>query len=220
MSSYARLRSSALELFASRGFQATGIRELAAASGLSLATLYHYMDSKEDLLVRLMRESLERLIAEARTALADVRSPVEGLAALTLTHVLAHGLRRTQTVVVDTELRSLGEENRKAIVTLRDEYEDLWREQLAHGEESDTMTVPDARVTRLALLEMCTGIAYWYSEGGELGLDQVAALHADLVLAQVQARGGAHSLRLDDLDLPPITWYRELITGGSSTSVT
>lgn len=127
MSSYARLRSTALELFASRGFQATGIRELAAASGISLATLYHYMDGKEDLLVRLMRESLGRLIDDARTVLAKVNSPIEGLAALTIMHVLAHGLRRTQTVVVDTELRSLGKENRDIIVALRDEYEELWR---------------------------------------------------------------------------------------------
>ncbi|MFI8090417.1 TetR/AcrR family transcriptional regulator [Streptomyces sp. NPDC086080] len=211
MSSYARLRSTALELFASRGFQATGIRELAAASGISLATLYHYMDGKEDLLVRLMRESLGRLIDDARTVLAKVNSPVEGLAALTIMHVLAHGLRRTQTVVVDTELRSLGKENRDIIVALRDEYEELWRLQLAGGSASGTMTVPDARVTRLALLEMCTGVAYWYSDTGELGLDQVATIHADLVLAQVEARQEQGRIRLTDLDLPPITWFRELV---------
>jgi len=65
VSSYPRLRASALELFASRGFQATGIRDLAAASGLSLATLYYYMSNKEELLFSLMSESLERLQDDA-----------------------------------------------------------------------------------------------------------------------------------------------------------
>ncbi|GAA1909905.1 TetR/AcrR family transcriptional regulator [Streptomyces sodiiphilus] len=212
MSSYARLRSSALELFASRGFQATGIRDLAAGAGLSLATLYHYMDRKEDLLVRLMRESLVRLNTDARLVLAQVGSPVQRLAALTLLHVLAHGLRRTETVVVDRELRSLDEENRAAVVALRDEYEELWARQLAEGTASHTMSVPDTRVARLALLEMCTGVAYWYSDNGPLGLDEVAVVHADLVLAQVQARQGAERVSLADLDLPPVAWFRDLVT--------
>ncbi|MFP8887160.1 TetR/AcrR family transcriptional regulator [Streptomyces mangrovi] len=212
MSSYARLRSSALELFATRGFQATGIRDLAAGAGVSLATLYHYMDGKEDLLVRLMRESLERLNGDARTVLARVGSPVEGLAALTIMHVLAHGLRRTETVVVDRELRSLGEESRKSVVALRDEYEQLWGDRLVAGLAESSMSVPDIRVTRLALLSTCTGVAYWYSEEGELDLDRIAAVHADLVLAQVEARLGTRRVRLDDLDLPPIDWFRDLVT--------
>lgn len=212
MSTYARLRASALELFAARGFQATGIRELASAAGLSLASLYHYMDHKEDLLVRLMRESLERLNADARTVLERTGpSPVAGLAGLTVMHVLAHGLRRTETVVVDRELRSLSEENRKAVVALRDDYEELWGRLLAEGARDHTMSIPDARITRLALLEMCTGVAYWYSDAGELDLDQVAAVHADLVLSQVEARNGDGRVRLDDLRLPPLAWFRDLV---------
>ncbi|MDB1087138.1 TetR/AcrR family transcriptional regulator [Streptomyces sp. ACA25] len=211
MSSYARLRSSALELFATRGFQATGIRDLAAGAGVSLATIYHYMDRKEDLLVRLMRESLERLNADARTVLAQVHTPVERLAALTLMHVLAHGLRRTETVVVDRELRSLGPENRESVVSLRDEYEEMWGRQLVEGAASDTMSVPDVRVTRLALLAMCTGVAYWYSDKGQLSQEQVAALHTDLVLAQTDARQDGHRVRLADLNLPPIAWFRDLV---------
>lgn len=210
MSSYQRLRSSALELFATRGFQATGIRDLAAGAGISLATLYHYMNSKEDLLVRLMWESLGRLNADARTVLAEAGSPVERLAGLTVMHVFAHGLRRTETVVVDRELRALKEESRQAVVALRDEYEEMWGRQLSDGTADGTLLVPDVRVTRLALLAMCTGVAYWYSEKGELDLDEVAVVHADLVLAQVGARRGSRQLRLEDLDLPPVAWFREL----------
>lgn len=211
MSSYPRLRASALELFASRGFQATGIRDLAAASGLSLATLYYYMSNKEELLFSLMSESLERLQDDAERALKEVRTPIEGLAALTIMHVLAHGLRQTQTVVVDTELRSLNQEHRAKIVELRDRYEQLWRRQLSEGVALNMLSVPDLRVTRLALLEMCTGVAYWYAPDGELELDDVAAVHAELVLAQVQARGGRKRLQLKDLNLPPVTWYHELV---------
>jgi AcrR family transcriptional regulator len=216
VSSYSRVRASALELFAARGFQATGIRDLAAASGLSLATLYYYMNNKEELLFGLMSESLERLQDDAETVLKEVHTPIEGLAALTIMHVLAHGLRQTQTVVVDTELRSLNEEHRAKIVELRDGYEQLWRQQLSDGAAQGMLSVPDLRITRLALLEMCTGVAYWYAPHGELELDDVAAVHADLVLAQVQARRGRKRLQLEDLDLPQVAWYHELVARQTS----
>ena len=54
-----RVRQAALELFAERGFHGTGIRQLAERAGVSSASLYHYMGTKEDLLVALMTSSLE-----------------------------------------------------------------------------------------------------------------------------------------------------------------
>ena len=56
-----RVRRAALELFAERGFHGTGIRQLAERAGLSSASLYHYMGTKEDLLVELMRAAKELL---------------------------------------------------------------------------------------------------------------------------------------------------------------
>ena len=48
-----RVRQAALELFAERGFHGTGIRQLAERAGVSSASLYHYLGTKEDLLVAL-----------------------------------------------------------------------------------------------------------------------------------------------------------------------
>ena len=46
------MRAAALTLFAERGYHGTGIRQLADAAGLSSASLYHYMGTKEELLSR------------------------------------------------------------------------------------------------------------------------------------------------------------------------
>jgi hypothetical protein len=37
-------------------------------------------------------------------------------------------------------------------------------------------------VTRLALLEMCSGVARWYSPKGPLPVDQLAAHYAELAM--------------------------------------
>jgi AcrR family transcriptional regulator len=182
-----RVRAAAVTLFAARGFHGTGIRDLAEAAGLSSATLYHYMGTKEDLLVEIMRTSLDRLIRAAGKIAQDAPSPVAALNGLVQTHVVTHALRRAETLVVDTELRSLSPAGRAPIVALRDEYEHLWASVIEEGQTAGVFTVPDRSVARLGLLQMCTGVASWYSPEGKRGLGEIAEMHAHMALAMLGA---------------------------------
>ncbi|HEX8868099.1 MAG TPA: helix-turn-helix domain-containing protein, partial [Lentzea sp.] len=92
-----RVRRAAVELFAARGFHGTGIRDLAQAAGLSSATLYHYMGTKEDLLVEIMRTSLTRLIESATQVISATDDPVERLTELVRMHVRAHAEQQLET---------------------------------------------------------------------------------------------------------------------------
>jgi AcrR family transcriptional regulator len=182
-----RVTDAAVTLFAAKGFHGTGIRELADAAGLSSATLYHYMGTKEDLLVEIMRTSLDRLLEAARRVVKEGPSPVAALCGLVQTHVVAHALQRAETVVVDTELRSLTPGRRAPIVALRDEYEGLWGSVIEEGCAAGSFHVPDAGLARLALLQMCSGVANWYSPNGGRELADVASAHARLSLAMLGA---------------------------------
>lgn len=56
-----KLLAQAARLFASRGYPATSMNEVAAACGLSKATLYHYCADKYSLLVSIAESHVERL---------------------------------------------------------------------------------------------------------------------------------------------------------------
>ncbi|WP_218040153.1 TetR/AcrR family transcriptional regulator [Actinomadura sp. WMMB 499] len=182
-----RVRAAAVTLFAAKGFHGTGIRELADAAGLSSAALYHYMGTKEDLLVEIMRTSLDRLIRAAGQITDRAPSPAAALNGLVQGHVAAHALRRAETLVVDTELRSLSAGRRGPLVALRDEYEGLWASVIGDGLASGAFQVPDAAVARLALLQMCSGVANWYSPDGRHRLADIAEMHARMGLAMLGA---------------------------------
>lgn len=102
-----RIRRAALTLFAAKGFHGTGIRDLAEAAGLSSASLYHYMGTKEDLLLRIMRECMIRLLTAGHRVVAADPDPRSRLAGLVQVHVLSHALHPLETAVVDHELRAL-----------------------------------------------------------------------------------------------------------------
>jgi hypothetical protein len=66
-------------------------------------------------------------------------------------------------------------------VALRDAYERLWASAIDEGVAAGVFRVEHPAVTRLALLEMCSGVARWYSPRGPLALDQLAEHYAELV---------------------------------------
>jgi AcrR family transcriptional regulator len=190
-----RVRDAAVELFAERGFHGTGIRDLAERAGLSSATLYHYMGTKEDLLVSIMTESLERLLkAGERLTGADPASRITGLVEL---HVLTHATHRLETRVVDDEMRSLSPDRRTAVVALRDRYEALWQDAIDTGCADGVFHVRAPKVARLALLEMCGGIARWYAPDGPIALEDLALRYAEMALGVLGAAGPPPVFKVD-----------------------
>jgi AcrR family transcriptional regulator len=71
----------ALSLMSQRGVDGTSMRDLAAASGLNVASLYHYFASKRELLVAVLQERgfIEDLAASTGPA-AIARDDFDGLA--------------------------------------------------------------------------------------------------------------------------------------------
>ena len=209
-STEARIMRAALRLFGAKGYGAVGIREIALEAGVSTAALYHYMRTKEDLLVALMTDRLRHVIEAATRARDEFADPARRLVAMVRVHIVTHA--RFPDCVVDEEIRSLGPANRVEIIAMRDRYEELWAEVLEGGAGQGVFDLPEPRLAKLALLEMCNGVVHWYSPRGDIGLDRIADTFADLALALVRAGQGGAPLQLAALDLPPASHHAEIVS--------
>lgn len=198
-----RIHDAALQLFAAKGFFATGIRDIADRVGVTTAALYHYMGSKDELLIEIMVSSMTQLIRTAQESLATADEPAAELAALVRAHVGYHALDPLRSMVNDDELRAVSGEPRARIMELRDSYEVLWARTIEHGLQSGVFDIADAKITRLALLEMCNGVDRWFSSAGPMGPGEVADAFADLALAMVGARRNGQPVRLANLTCMP-----------------
>jgi len=168
-----KVQQAAVALFAARGFAATGIRELGAAAGINSATLYHYVGSKEDLLVSIMRDCLDELIRSGSEALRGSSEPAIQLAGLISSHVGFTATNQLTARVTDYEMRALSDANRASMQALRDEYESLFAQVLERGARVGAFSTEDLTMARLALMEMGTGVAHWFRADGRLRLDEV-----------------------------------------------
>jgi TetR/AcrR family transcriptional regulator len=66
-----RTLKSALELFSGKGYEATSVREICEAAGITKPTLYHFYGSKEGVYRALVEGALERFSADMTRALAE-----------------------------------------------------------------------------------------------------------------------------------------------------
>ncbi|MCF8548806.1 MAG: TetR family transcriptional regulator [Pontimonas sp.] len=185
-STHERILQCALKLFAERGFHGTGIRDIAAKAGISTANLYHY-GSKEKLLAQIMTSALTRLLSAAHIIRDRVEDPDQRLDALVRMHVITHALSPEASSVVDDQVGALDEKSRAEVVSLRDRYESFYADVVTQGVASGQYSVPDVSAARLGILEMCSGVARWFSPSGRFSALQVADIHVDLVRSLLQA---------------------------------
>lgn len=183
---YERILGAALELFATRGFVGTGIRDIGHASGIKTSGLYHYMATKDDLLFDIIDRGLSATIAASNEVVAGVTEPAPRLALLASAAVVIHANYQRAYLVIDNEFPRLQGDILKRTVELRDQVDQLWGATIDDGRRKDVFSVDEPSLARLSLLSMVRGVALWYNPAGSLEVPVVAAHLARLALDLVR----------------------------------
>ncbi|MDA8195099.1 MAG: TetR family transcriptional regulator [Thermaerobacter sp.] len=181
----------AARLFYSAGFHATSMRTIAAQVSIQMPTLYYYFPSKEALLANIMSSVLLRLIRGLERRLSAMDGPREQLYEAVRFHVCFHCEFPEEATIVDTEMRALSDESRTTIKSLRDEYEQMFKNILHEGKASGVFRVADVNIASYALLSMATGVIGWYRQTGRYSAEQIAEMYATLAIRGVSNGEGA-----------------------------
>jgi AcrR family transcriptional regulator len=162
-------------LFAKRGYHGTSMRDLGKALGLHGSSLYSHVDSKEDLLVDVVRRGAEFFRTAADAAAASTEDPIERLHALVKGHigVILDHLDEAQTFL--NEANALDGEQRRAVIDSRDQYEAVFRTTITDGVATGRLRPDvDPRTSAIFLLSLLNAIDRWYRPDGELDRDGLA----------------------------------------------
>ncbi|WP_229052469.1 TetR/AcrR family transcriptional regulator [Aeromicrobium sp. Leaf350] len=185
----ALLISAAVELMSKRGYQATSVRDLAEAAGTSPTVIYHYFNSKHDLLLTILNRSMDRLLEGAEQALFECSNdPAERLSALVEVHVRLHVNAPRESLLGNTELRSLEPEARGVIITKRDAHQRLFDRTVKHGVEIGVFSTEYPEEAARTVTASCRSVATWYRRDRELSVDQIVERYQSLMLNLVGFR--------------------------------
>ena len=108
--------AAAAQLFATRGYTASTMQDLAAACGVSKATLYHYVRDKHELLAQITRSHVARLEALAAEVQHEPLDAQQRLSALILRFMQVYANSRHEHRVLTEDVKFLADEERQTVL--------------------------------------------------------------------------------------------------------
>ena len=174
-----RLLAIASGVFAQKGYHPTTMRDLARATGMSLAGMYHYVQGKDELLYLIQERCFTRVLEGGEAVVADDGPAVDRLRRFIRHHVTFFAAHMSEMKVLSHEALSLSDERVSGINALKRRYvailTNLVRE-VTH--DSDT----NSTVAAYALFGMMNWIYNWYDPHAAVGPEALADHFAAIYL--------------------------------------
>jgi len=182
----AQILAAAAQLFASRGYTAATMNEVAAACGVSKPTLYHYVRDKHDLLAQIAAGHVARLEALVADVQAQGLAPEAHLRQLIRRFMLAYADAEHEHRVLTEDVKFLAATEQRAVMAAQ-------RRVVAAFAEAVAMLRPELQAARLntplamLLFGMINWTFTWLKAGGALTHETLAPVVEQLFFGGLPA---------------------------------
>ena len=186
-----RLLMKAASLIAEKGFAAMSMRDLQASLGVSLAGLYHYFSSKDDLLFQLQFRTFSALYEQQQKIAAEPGTPDERFLRLLTGHLQFYSRHSAELKSCTFELESLKGKPYRVVEEIRRRYYRLMTTAIAEVAEGPGSAAVESREIRHATLfvfGMVNWIYTWYDRSRHGSPEAISREMWDLVLNGLKHR--------------------------------
>ena len=180
--------TAAAQVFSQKGFHAASMQDIAQAVNLQKASLYHHIDSKQEILLALLDQAFD-LLTEHIQPLINLPIPIADKLQQAMCAYLTDMLENRELAsVLLLEYRSLRDEYRARHILRRDRFEQLWRDMIQEGIDAGVFNSTDPAIASRALLGVMNWTITWYHPNGLLTPRQISDQYADLFLSGLLQR--------------------------------
>lgn len=172
------------KVIAEQGFEKATIRKIAGEMGTSVAALYYYYASKEDLLFAIQYRSFRELVAQLEVRLKGETDPERKLRILIENHLDYFSARMNELVVCSHEINTLQGKAYRKVREIRRRYYNI-----AVGLVRELSRGISPSLAALNLFGMLNWIHMWFDPKKGKSARDVAQSIGDLFLHGI--RGGA-----------------------------
>jgi TetR/AcrR family transcriptional regulator, cholesterol catabolism regulator len=180
----------AVRVFHEKGYASASIQDVAAEVGVLKGSLYHYIDSKEDLLARIFEDSAGHFVTMLDEASGLDERPVERLRSLAHACSLWYLQNIERVAIYAIEWKHLTGKRRKEVMRIREDYErrlaSLIGEVIEAGEASPQL---DVNFATYFIFGALNGLPAWYRRRGPDSAEKIADAWAELIVASVVGGG-------------------------------
>jgi AcrR family transcriptional regulator len=180
----------AADLFATKGYRNTTVRDIADAAGILSGSLYHHFDSKEQMVDEILRSFQDDLFGQYDEIVASDASPVAKLEQAIRVSFDAIDRHHSEVAIFQNDSAHLSMlEGFEYVAERHAQSRDLWIRLLREGVSSgDLRGDLDVEVVYRFVRDGLWFSVNWYRPGGELSAADIADQFAAVLLQGVIAR--------------------------------
>jgi AcrR family transcriptional regulator len=176
----------AADVFCKKGYEGASMRDLSRSSGMSLAGLYYYFESKERLLFLIQKHTFTTIVQQLKAQLEGVTNPEQKIRIFILNHLEYFLANQAAMKVLSHESEVLKNGFASEVAAIKREYYRIATGLLEELKRERTLQV-STRIAVLSLFGMMNWIYTWHNPRVDADADQIAREMGDIFLRGVTA---------------------------------
>jgi AcrR family transcriptional regulator len=189
-----RILEAAARLICEKGYDATSIQDIADATGLTKAGLYHHIRSKESLLLEIQHYGMDVFEEKVLSQVVSIADPLERLKACMEKNVrlVTEGWSKEVTIILH-EHATLTGEARSQINARKKRYVRFLETTFAEAARTGQIRPVNPKVAAFAFLGMVLWIYKWFRADGPVSAEQLARDMQDILFNGLEVKAPARA---------------------------
>src|ERR1700721_3523509 len=184
----AEILAHATEVFCKKGYAGASMRDLSRESGMSLAGLYYYFESKERLLYLIQKHTCTTIVERLKARLEGVTDAEERIRVFVLNHLEYFLANQAAMKVLSHEAEALKNGFASEVAAIKREYYRICV-GLLDDLKADRGLQFSTRIAVLSLFGMMNWIYTWHNPRADANAEQLAGEMSDIFLRGVMTAG-------------------------------
>ena len=180
----AEILSHATDVFCKKGYEGASMRDLSRASGMSLAGLYYYFESKERLLFLIQKHTFSTIVQRLKQRLEGVDDPEQRIRIFILNHLEYFLANQAAMKVLSHEAGALKNGFASELAAIKREYYRICL-GLLEDLKRDRGLQLSSRIAVLSLFGMMNWIYTWHNPRVDADAEDIAREMGDILLRGV-----------------------------------
>jgi len=174
----------ATEVFCEKGYEGASMRDLSRATGMSLAGLYYYFESKERLLFLIQKHTFTTILEKLKALLENVADPEQRIRLFILNHLQYFVSNQQGLKVLAHEDEALKNGFSSEIAGIKREYYRICLELMEDLQRKRSLDF-NARTAVMSLFGMINWIYTWYNPRVDGNAEALAERMGNIVLSGI-----------------------------------
>ena len=164
----------AADLFSTKGFKGTSIRDIANEMNMSISNIYHYFGNKEGLLLAVLEHSSKSLLEKLGDISRMDLKPLDRLKLIVKTHIKLSDFYKKEVKIFFLDEEHLSPEGLEINSQTQQQILKIYRDALKNLKKEGLLGPRSITITAFNILGIINWQLRWYKADGSMSLEQVA----------------------------------------------